>query len=199
MRFPKWLVTGVVVVALVVVVVVLVWPSSQTVPVIGDSITVMSADEIDDEIDGRFDADVRAISGQRIDNMLPAVEEAVAEHDVVVVNLGTNDVLQAESHPDWQTGFLQMVQHLTRTDCAVMVNISTTVIGPGARPEVATAINAAIEQAANEHDNLHVLDWDAIVHGPGGDALILRDQVHPTDAGSLRLAREIRRSLEEHC
>jgi lysophospholipase L1-like esterase len=168
----------------------------EKVAVIGDSITVLSAVAIQKQLGDH--PNIQAELGKRIDEMLPALRDALQKKpDAVVVNLGTNDVLQGTIHPDWRPGFLQLVQALEHTDCAVLVNINTTATNRSARPEFAPQINAAIAKAAETHDNFHVIDWDAIVHAPGGDALIQPDTIHPTGPGAQRLAREIRHTLAD--
>src|SRR2546423_11881593 len=72
--------------------------SPRTVPVVGDSITVFSSRDISTVLSGAYRPAVHAQIGARIDQMLPTLRALLRAHPyAVVVNLGTNDVLQAHS------------------------------------------------------------------------------------------------------
>jgi hypothetical protein len=188
------------------VLVVVVWaaialrPRATRVAVIGDSITVFARDAVDRSFDGSDRLDIRAEMGRRIDEMLPSLEAALRAHPhVVVVNLGTNDVLQAQTHPNWRTGFNRMIALVADVPCAGLTTISTLVQGPTAVPSVANDINAAITNAVHEHRNFHVVDWNAAVHAPGGMSLLIPDHVHPTGLGSVRLAGLVHDLVDRTC
>lgn len=190
-------------VVLVVVVVVLLAldgsTSSRRVSVIGDSITFSAGRDIAAAIQGEYHPDVHGEIGRRIDEMLPQLRAAVDKRPfAVVVNLGTNDALQATSHPDWRTGFTRMVETLSGTRCAIVTTIST-IFGDQSSRSVATGINAAIVTAVGNHSNLHVIDWDAAVHRADGATLLTDDRVHPSAAGQLTLANLIRTTVDRDC
>jgi len=67
-----------------------------TVPrlqVLGDSITVLSAPQLHERFDRRYDVDIDAFVGVTTAGMVDAARTAATAHpEVVVVNLGTNDV-----------------------------------------------------------------------------------------------------------
>ena len=117
----------------------------------------------------------------------------------MVVNLGTNDVLQGQTHPDWKSGFTRMVALLAPARCVVLTTISTLVRGRTAIPAVASEINRAIATAASSHRNFHVVDWNAAVHGSNGASLLSADRIHPSPAGQLALAVLIRAALDHDC
>jgi lysophospholipase L1-like esterase len=174
--------------------------SPITVPVVGDSITYTSGSEIGTAFGGRYRPEFHAKIGQRIDQMLPTLRTALeADPYAVVVNLGTNDVLQGQKHPDWQSGFASMVDALSSSRCVVLTTISTTINGSIATPAVASAINRAISEAVSDHRNVHIADWNAAVHGPNGGALLNADRVHPSPAGQAVLARLLRAALDRSC
>jgi lysophospholipase L1-like esterase len=173
--------------------------------IVGDSITVFAHDEISHALRGHYSVTTSAVFGQRIDEMLPALLRDLTEHPrAVVLNLGTNDVLQARLHPDWQTGFNAMISMVSHVPCVVLTTISTLattspIPDAAAEPQVASEINGAIVATAASHPNMHVIDWNQAVHGPDGLALLIPDRVHPSDAGSRVLALEIRHSLDTDC
>lgn len=158
------------------------------VAVVGDSITVISAPGVEAELRG-YSLYMRAVDGKRIDEMVPLLR-AEMQHKprAVIVNLGTNDALQAQTHPDWLIGF-NAVWALTRTrPCVVFVTVSTNADDLG-KGNVAVDINDAIRRLASEHHNVRVVDWNAAVHA---DKSLLAsrhppaDDIHPYSAQGWR-------------
>jgi lysophospholipase L1-like esterase len=204
---PGKLFVAAAVLVVVVTLVVSLWPRSPgpRVVIVGDSITVFAHHEITHALGGNYSVTISAVLGQRIDEMLPALQRDLATHPrAVVLNLGTNDVLQARLHPDWQTGFNTMISLVLRLPCVVLTTISTLATtspapDPAAEPQVASDINAAIVRTSASHRNVYVVDWNQTVHGPNGMSLLIPDRVHPSDAGSRVLATAIRHTLDDNC
>jgi len=133
------------------------------VAVVGDSITVVSAPGVEAELRG-YALYMRAIDGKRIDEMIPTLRaEMKRKPRAVVVNLGTNDALQAQTHPDWLPGFNAEWDLVKDRPCVVFVTISTNadLLGDA---RVAAEIDTAIRHLANEHHNVRIVDWNAAVH-----------------------------------
>src|SRR5438876_11644690 len=125
--------------------------------------------------------------------MLPTVRDVMRDHPLaVVVDLGTNDALQAQTHPDWQTGFRRMIATLSPAQCVVLTTINTLIDGRSGGLPVASEINGAIAAVAATHRNFHVVDWNAAVHRVNGADLLTADQIHPSPAGELTLAALVR-------
>jgi len=204
---PRVLLVVVALLFVVVAAAVWLWPRSSgpRVVIVGDSITVFAHDEISHALRGHYSVTTSAVFGQRIDEMLPALRHDLTKHPrAVVLNLGTNDVLQARLHPDWQTGYRAMISMVSHVPCVALTTISTLlttspILDTAAEPQVASEINAAIVKTAASHRNVHVIDWNQAVHGPNGLSLLIPDRVHPSDAGSRVLAVEIRHILDSNC
>lgn len=175
--------------------------SARPVAVIGDSITELASQPIQDAFALRYHADISARSGKRIDEMLPDVRVAVEDHpDAIVIDLGTNDVLQGHLRaPPWQAGFMRMVAMVEREPCVELTTISTRVNGWAARPAIANDINRTIADTVAARPNFHVIDWNAAVHEPGGSDLLVPDHIHPSFAGMAKLASLIRAALDRDC
>jgi hypothetical protein len=187
-------------VAAIVVVAYISSPELGSVAVVGDSITVVAHDDIAASLAGAYSPDFHAIWGQRIDQMLPTLSVVAGRHPSdVVVNLGSNDAIQAATHPDWQRAFDQMIEMLAPMHCVVLTTVSTLLdVSPGSAP-VAADIDAAIVSVASTRPNFHVIDWNAAVHAPNGVGLLSADRVHPSPAGQLTLADLIRTALDRDC
>ena len=185
---------------LVTLVAIVVRPGSSTVPVVGDSITFFAGRDISGALGSGYHADVHAGIGKRIDEMLTTVRDVMRDHPLaVVVDLGTNDALQAQTHPDWQTGFHRLIAVLSPAQCVVLTTINTLVDGRSGGLLVASAINSAIAAVASRHRNFHVVDWNAAVHRVDGANLLMADQIHPSAAGQLTLAALVRTALVHDC
>jgi hypothetical protein len=184
----------------IVVAVAVVTPSRPTVEVVGDSITFFAGRDISAVFGHDDHVDVHAGIGRRIDEMLPALQTAVQQQPyAIVVDLGTNDARQAQTHPDWRSGFDRMIQLLLPARCAVVTTVSTLVAGQPGANAVAAAINDAIVAEVAVHPTLHVADWNAAVHGLHGTDLLLPDMVHPSAAGQLTLAALVHSALDHEC
>ena len=199
-RHHLLLALAVVVAVVILIVAVLARGSTPTVSIVGDSITFFAGRDITTALGDTYHADVHSGIGKRIDEMLPTLQSAVRHHPfALVVNLGTNDALQAQTHPDWRTGFARMIAILAPARCVVLTTVSTLVHDSAAAPAVASDINDAIVAAAAAHANLHVVDWNAAVHGPTGTNLLITDRIHPSTAGDLTLAALDRTTLDHDC
>jgi hypothetical protein len=174
--------------------------STPTVAVVGDSITFFAGRDVTAALGTKYDADVHSGIGKRIDEMLPTLQAAVRNHPfAVVVNLGTNDARQAQTHPDWRSGFERMTALLTQARCVLVTTINTAIDGPPGTQTVASEINQALTAMVAAHPNLHIVDWNAAVHATNGANLLMPDRVHPSTAGQLTLASLVRTALSADC
>jgi GDSL-like Lipase/Acylhydrolase family len=174
--------------------------AAPTVEVVGDSITFFAGRDITAAIGAKYHSDVHSGIGRRIDEMLPALQAAVRKHPfALVVNLGSNDARQARTHPDWLSGFEQMTALLIPMRCVLVTTINTRMEGQPGTNIVATEIDQAITATVTAHHNLHVVDWNAAVHGTNGTNLLTPDQIHPSGPGQLILASLVRTALSSDC
>jgi len=141
--------------------------STQRGPVItivGDSITRVAGHQLRSEL-RYFGLDIRAQDKQRIDEMIPQLRVQLRERpDAVVVNLGTNDAIQAHKHPNWHTGFTTVWRLVSARKCVVYATINTFVDEIYGHDTVAAQINHAIRVLADHHRNVRIVDWNAAVH-----------------------------------
>jgi lysophospholipase L1-like esterase len=172
--------------------------TTPTVAVVGDSITLNAAHDISTALPA-YRVNLHAELGVRIDQMLPTLRDMLrAQPFAVIVNLGTNDALQARTHPEWRRGFQQMIMLLISTRCVELTTINSLADG-AASTTVASDMNHAITAAISGHPNLHLIDWNTLVHGPGGTKLLVTDNVHPSSAGQLAIAALDRAALDRDC
>lgn len=152
----------------------------EPVLVIGDSLTAASEDELHTAARGHgVTLHIRAEPGRSIGAAVPVVQ-ATTRYSEVVIALGTNDVGAAAT--------------------AVAREISRVLASAGPRHvwwvDVGLAdmdrsahVNAALERAAQAHDQLELIRWS---HRTMADpSLLSADGVHLTDGGRLAFAAAI--------
>jgi hypothetical protein len=147
------------------------------VTITGDSITVISAPGVEAELNG-YRLYIRAEDGRRIDQMIPVLQAQLQRKPKgVVINLGTNDAMQNETHPDWLTGFNALWGLVRAKACVVFVTVSTNAdyLGRGA---VAADLDRSMKKLAAQHHNVQIVDWNAAVHE---DPSLLASKNPPTD------------------
>jgi hypothetical protein len=113
---------------------------------------------------------------------LPALHAQLTDStgppDAVVVNLGTNDVLQSLGEA-WRPSFDSMISWLVPVPCVVLTTISGWPEVIYEKPPLAATINAAIAAAVTAHPNMHVVDWGQELLGPNASAYN-SDGIHPS-------------------
>jgi lysophospholipase L1-like esterase len=163
------------------------------VALIGDSITANLESTARGRLGGDYALSVDGRPGFLADQQLPtAVNTARFPFDQVVINLGTNDVMNSDHDLEETTASLgQITGAVAVIRCAHLVTVSEEMVndtgdaGPRAR-----RLNDAIRAIAAEHPNVRVIDWATIErdyereHGE----TITTDTVHPNDVGNRVLA-----------
>jgi lysophospholipase L1-like esterase len=107
---------------------------------------------------------------------------------VVVVELGTNGCGQCDSVPEAITADMRQLR-----DIKMVLWLNTATFGP--RGAQGRQVNAAIDAAARQWDNMEVLSFDDWFEGRTD--LIPADDVHPTDDGAQALARHVGDALSD--
>lgn len=170
---------------------------TDDVALVGDSITELSEPRLRQELGGTYRLRVRARGGYRIDQLEPyAVEVAATRPEQVIVNVGTNDVLQGWPTEASATALGRMLDDFRGTRCVAVVTVNEQMADPTdtATHDRAVAFNAEVRRLAAAR-GITVIDWAATVEGraadgaPGGTAgeALTVDRVHPSEAGQRAL------------
>ena len=153
-----------------------------TVAIVGDSITRVAGHQLRSEL-RYYGLNIHAQDQQRIDEMIPQLRGQLGQRpDAVVINLGTNDAIQAHKHPDWHTGFTTVWRLVSGRKCVVYATINTFVDQLYGHDTVAAQINSAIRTLAAHHKNVRVVDWNAAVHANRkllANGKYAGDMIHP--------------------
>ena len=173
-RTRRWRIgigAGALLVALVAALAVARARDGETVAVIGDSITAESVEAVRGEL-GDHDVSVRAIAGMRTDQMQLEAERAAAAHPAqVIINLGTNDVLQGRSTEDIISDLVAMITTFARSQCVHVVNLNTRMVSaPQVDPDRIRQVNLAVQELASADPRINEIDWNQIVESSNDSA-----------------------------
>lgn len=161
------------------------------VMLLGDSLTVLVADEVTQSAKPDHTVDVSATWGLRIDEELdPAAKIASEDPAQVIINLGTNNILQHHDTTASAEDLSTMLDLLDGIRCVHVVTINEHInrLGENLGP-AAAALNAQIRQLAARRLNVHVIDWNKIVTENLGNNILDPDTVHPNPEGVRLLTR----------
>jgi hypothetical protein len=174
--------------------------------VVGDSITDLAAPSLQAALGYRYRAVLVYKDGQRIDQMLPPLDVALAQHApvfAVVENLGTNDAKEGGRRVDWRASWKQLLFSTHKVSCVVLttINQSADYFG-GAR--IAHSINREIEHlAASDPTRYKVVPWLGFLTLAWTKSkstfldYMYGDIIHEKPAGARWLAEEDRNALAD--
>lgn len=174
------------------------------VALLGDSITDQSRERLHDGLGESYRIDVRATPGVEISEMVDEARLTMRRPpDQVIVNLGTNDVLNELPPEDSATVLEVLLDQLDEVPCVHLVTINELMVsledeGLGQR---AASLNEHIRRIAEER-GYEVIDWTAALEGatdePGAEGL-LTDTVHLTDEGERLLVNVYEDAVSSGC
>lgn len=159
--------------------------------VVGDSITYLSQTAIADALSrAGYTPTISATPGVKIEQSLANITRLAQNRPRAwIVELGTNDA--GANNTMWRQPFQEVWKSVSPASCVIYVTVS-----PRAGP-IATEINAAIEDLARSHGNVHVLDWGRLEYSTPG--LVEPDTIHPTPQGQVALANLEAQELKRSC
>jgi len=174
-----------------------VFDSGNTVAILGDSITVLSADAITKAVNGDFEVESTADWGVRIDEQIdPGASIADDDPVQVVVNLGTNNVLQDYDVVASAEDLAALLDQFDGADCIHLVTVNEQMSRPGLdlKPK-AIALNEEIRRLAARRLDTDVIDWNQIIADHAGESILDADTIHPNAAGVALIAEAYRSSI----
>ena len=155
------------------------------VMVVGDSVTVLSKDELRRRFAWADALDVRAHSGYRTDQLLEGARAgAEAAPDIGVFLPGYNDVLQDNVD---SRALPEMMAVAADLPCAVWLLLPTD---GGYAPDLVRIWNERVRTLASGHDEVKVIDdWKKLVEAsPDFTFVSEADAVHPNRDGQKAIA-----------
>lgn len=167
-------------------------PPPSAVGIIGDSITDQLVPGIEDGFAGQDNIDVRAVPGATIGDMLDdAARMARTAPRILIVNLGTNDVLRGVAPEQSAADFTTLLDTYRTVECVVLVSVHENMFtyDEGYLTERARATNAALAEVAAAR-GVTVVDWTAAIaeaQASPGSPDVLIDTIHLSLDGMLLL------------
>lgn len=168
----------------------------DSVAIVGDSITAFDETDLHQQLGGDFDLVITGNYGKTVDQVMPEAEVvAQRDYDQVIINLGTNDVLQDLDVDDSMDALRQMIDLFGDARCIHLVNINEHMLEPLSKTSTsATAqrFNAAQATVIEDDDQLSSIDWNEVAASALNDedpawSTLTEDSVHPTPEGNTKL------------
>ncbi len=169
---------------------------SERVLVVGDSVTYLSAKQLNKQFSWADALDIKAKIGYRTDELLPDAHEGMShDPDIAVFMPGYNDLLQ---EVPGTKALATMMDIAAEAPCSVWLLLPG---GGGYSPTAATLWNKRVQNLAAEHDNVHVSDaWKALAdRSPAFTFVKEADAVHPNAAGQKAIAKVMADVADEEC
>ncbi len=167
-------------------------PDGEQVVVLGDSITALGTAQMNASLGGDFKLTINGKFGATA-----AERESAAKllgdtnPKQVIINLGTNDVLQHVPTQQSVAALEQIIGDFGSASCIHLVTINTHLNQDGNQPRaLAEALNRSLQQFADHDHDIDVVDWNAIDAATVDQAHPLGltfDGVHPTPTGQAKL------------
>jgi hypothetical protein len=164
---------------------------NPAVYVVGDSITYLSEPSLSADLSNAgYQPTISATPGVKIGQSQAKIS-ALAQNQpwAWIIELGTNDAGAQDSV--WPQQFLAEWSLVSSATCVIYVTVS-----PRAGP-VAQQIDGSMQQLAEAHSNVHLLDWGTIEYQ--NPSWVSADGVHPTAAGQAALAALETQELRHAC
>ena len=170
--------------------------SGDSVAVLGDSITSLDQADLNSTLGGDYELTISGNFGKTVSDVMPEAElMATRTYDQVIINLGTNDVLQERPIDKAIETLGAEVALFDSARCIHLVNINEHMLNQSdgaSRAEAAKAFNAELEKYAERTEGVSVIDWNGVASSMlNGDdpptSELTYDTIHPTAEGFAEL------------
>jgi lysophospholipase L1-like esterase len=168
----------------------------DSVAVLGDSITSLDQADLQAQLGGDYQLVISGNFGQTVQEVMPEASfVAGRSYDQVIINLGTNDVIQGIPPATSMQVLQQMIGKFPSAKCIHLVNINENMVDQktgASLQEPAKAFNSALDGVVKSGKRLDLIDWSSVA----GDHLnsekppwstLTQDSVHPTAEGNKEL------------
>lgn len=170
------------------------------VALIGDSITDLSREPLQNALGADHTVEIVGKFGARSDQVLDDVKViAASKPRSAIVNIGTNDALQQVPVDQTAATVGRILDELADVGCIHLVEINEgiTVKATGeSRSEEAKELNEALRQLADDR-GIGVIDWNETISEAGGNDVITYDTVHLSTKGVVLMAEAYGKALDD--
>ncbi|MCZ7631763.1 MAG: SGNH/GDSL hydrolase family protein [Microthrixaceae bacterium] len=167
--------------------------AGERVAVLGDSITALDAGALEEDLGDDYRFSISGTPGATADQVLPEAQElAQRSFDQVIINLGTNDVLQWGSPEQAVAAIAQYVVMFDSARCVHVVTVNENMqnqLDGRSTSDGARELNDALRAFAETQDHVTVIDWNAAAEQSLNGAeppssTLTSDSIHPTPEGN---------------
>lgn len=171
---------------------------------LGDSITALGASSLEESLGGQYRFSLSGNFGMTAEQARQAAGElALRTFDQVIINLGTNDVLQGGSPEQAVEVIAQYVAMFDSARCVHLVTVNEHMVNQidgRTTAEDARQINESLRVYAESQERITVIDWNAAAAQSLNDAepptsTLTSDSIHPTPEGNQALNALYREAL----
>ena len=179
--------------------------AGDSVAVVGDSITALDESTLKEQLGDRYELFVTGNFGRTVAEVMPEAEVlAQRDYDQVIINLGTNDVLQALPVDTSMAAMREMIALFDTARCIHLVNINEHMIVQDtatSRTPQAEQFNSALEELVRSDGRLSIIDWNEVAAGALNDqqppsSTLTEDSIHPTAEGNTELNQLYKEALD---
>lgn len=170
--------------------------SGDRVLVLGDSITAMDNSDLEADLGADYRFVISGNFGLTTQQVMPEAQTlAERSYDQVIINLGTNDVLQGRSARSAVDTIAQQVAMFDSARCIHVVNVNENMVDQTegrSASEDARRFNEALQTYVDSQDRVELIDWNAVASQHLSDSepptsTLTTDSIHPTQEGNRAL------------
>jgi lysophospholipase L1-like esterase len=170
------------------------------VGLVGDSITDLSRDPLQQALGKDHKVEIVGKFGARSDEVIADVKVIAASGpNAAIVNIGTNDALQQVPVEQTVANVGTILDELGDVGCRYLVEINEgiTVTATGeSRAAEASALNEGLRSLADDR-GVDVIAWNETIAEGGGNGVVTYDTVHLSTKGVVLLADTYRQALDD--
>lgn len=167
--------------------------AGERVAVLGDSITSLDTEDLEADLGEEYRFDISGNFGMTTDQVRPEVEVlSQRTFDQVIINLGTNDVLQGDPPQHAVDVIAQYVAMFDSARCLHVVTVNEHMENQRngqSTAEGSKQFNEALRAFAESQERVTVIDWNAVTaqnldSSEPPTSTLTSDSIHPTPEGN---------------
>lgn len=168
----------------------------DSVAVLGDSITTLDQADLQSQLGGDYRLTISGNFGRTVEQVVPEAKVVSSRnHDQVIINLGTNDVIGDLPIDTSMATLAEEIAMFDSAKCIHLVNINEHMVDlrDGASlTKQAEAFNAALQDLAHRENRVSIIDWNSVAKDTLNDkspptSTLTKDSIHPTAEGNKKL------------
>lgn len=167
--------------------------AGERVAVLGDSITSLDSQALEQDLGADYRLAISGNFGMTAEQAMGAAEDlATRSYGQVIINLGTNDVLEGRPVDEAVKVIERQSEMFDSARCVHLVTVNEHMVDQRtgrSTSDAAARFNDELRALVDSQDRLHLIDWNARAAEAldGGDpttSTLTSDSIHPTPEGN---------------